>query len=117
MAYKEAIFILIEVRNSVKHDHSEAVRTSNTDVARACARYLRRITRDIAAALYLHGKSYHRQRLHVDAFDCYNNALLLLKDIGMKKEDGIVKCIVRCMKSRGALEKLVGGYWDDSCVV
>jgi len=119
MAYKEALSILRDVRSSVKNDHLEAVKRDDAEVASDCAQYLQRITGEIATALYLHGKSYHCQRMHTQAFDCYNNALILLKKIGASQDNNlsVKRSIVRCMKNRCALEKLVSAYWDEPGVI
>jgi len=117
VAYREALFILREVRSSVKKDHLKAVRRDDANVASNCVQYLKRITGEIATALYLRGKSYHRQRMHSEAFGCYNNALIMLKKIGASRGNPSVERIARCMKKRCAFEKLVSGYWDDSGII
>mmetsp|Transcript_24352 Transcript_24352/g.52513 ORF Transcript_24352/g.52513 Transcript_24352/m.52513 type:complete len:636 (+) Transcript_24352:330-2237(+) len=114
MTYKEAVSILRNVQSNAKNNQVDAAKTENAKVSSDCAQYLKRITSEIAHALYLHGKSYHCQRMHAQAFVCYNKALNLLKKSGAMQDSFGVKRIVRCMKNRYALEKLVSTYWDDA---
>lgn len=117
MAYEESATILRGVRSCAKMYHNDAVDHEDADVTTDCASNLKRVIRDIATALYLHGKSYHCQRMHRQAFDCYNKALNLFKKGGVGQKSLGVKRIVRCMKNRYALEKLVSAYWDDAGVI
>mmetsp|Transcript_40660 Transcript_40660/g.85418 ORF Transcript_40660/g.85418 Transcript_40660/m.85418 type:complete len:687 (+) Transcript_40660:318-2378(+) len=117
-AYNEAISILNEVRTAAKLDRLAAIEREDTEGASDCAQYLKRITGELVTALYLQGKSYHCQRKHTEAFDCYNRALNLLKKTsGSRGKVRVKRSIVRCMKKRHALEKLVSGYCDDIGVI
>ena len=121
MIFKEAVCILKNVQTNVKQSHLYALQTEEDDeVISDCARYLKQITNEISHALYLYGKAYHTQRMHVQAFDCYNQALRLLRKNSVSSAKNRIpeaKNVIRCMKSRCALEKLVSSYWDDVGVV
>ena len=115
--YKEAVFILSAIRPDATNDRLEMMKAEDAEVSSDCAKYLKRITGEIAHAMYLHGKSYHCQRMHAQAFDCYNKAFNMLMKSGAGKDSLGVKNIAKCMKNRSSLEKLVSAYWDDAGVI
>ena len=118
MAYREGLAILREVRHTAKICHADAVESGDSETTSDCANYLKRITADIVTALYLHGKSYQCQRMHAEAFECYNKALSLRKEkFAASRLRLTTKRIARCMKSKYALERLLSTYWDDRGVI
>lgn len=118
-AYKEAVFIMMDLRSNVKRNHIDLTKKADSidEGISDCVEYLRTISSEMAHAMYLHGKSYHCQRMHVQAFDCYSHALNVLKECGVGKDSKRIKRIVKCMKNKYSLEKLVTTYWDDMSVV
>ncbi|KAL7538687.1 hypothetical protein ACHAWF_006178 [Thalassiosira exigua] len=120
VALGEAVAVLGDARSGAERDRRDAAGAGDAEAESDCAGRLDRIAREYAAALFLRGKSYHRRRSHVQAFDCYNQALVVVgklkKGNGHLRKELAVKRIVRCMKHRCALEKLVSDYWDDSTI-
>lgn len=121
LAYTEAISILQTVRMKVKRSHKQALQTKEkeSEIVAECDQYLQQINDEVAHAFYLHGKSHQCQQMYAQAFDCYEQALKLYsKSSATNKRNSLkVKCIVRCMKSRSALEKRVSSYWDDTNII
>jgi len=121
MAYTEAISILQNIRMKVKRSHKHALQTKGeeSEIVAEYDQYLQQINDETAHALYLHGKSHQCQQMYAQAFDCYNQALKLYnKSCASHKRNSLkVKCIVRCMKSRSALENRVSSYWDDTNII
>jgi len=121
LAYTEAINILQTVRINVKRSHKHAYQTEGEDseIVAKCEQYLQQINDETAHALYLQGKSYQCQQMYAHAFDCYEQALKLYNKsiVSYKRNSLKVKCIVRCMRSRSALEKRVSSYWDDANII
>ena len=121
LAYTEAINILQIVRMKVKQSHKHVFQTEGeeSEIVAECNQYLQQINDEVAHALYLHGKSHQCQQMYAQAFDCYEQALKLYSksNASYKKNSLKVKCIVRCMKSRSALEKRVSSYWDDAYII
>ncbi|KAL9182849.1 hypothetical protein ACHAXT_004128 [Thalassiosira profunda] len=115
-AYEEAVSILRDDRSGGEHYHAAAMKAKDEDLVSDCATFLKRINREFSTALYLHGISYHCQRLHGSAFACYSKALILLKKAGASRRSRGVRRIARRMKNRCALEKLVSTYWDDDII-
>mmetsp|Transcript_25074 Transcript_25074/g.50154 ORF Transcript_25074/g.50154 Transcript_25074/m.50154 type:complete len:911 (+) Transcript_25074:125-2857(+) len=117
MAYEEALSILRSVKEREKENLSAAKRRGDDELVKECESCIRQINSEIAHVLCLLGRSHHCRRSYEKAFDCYNRGLRLHKRLGSTKKNGSVRGIRRCMKDRGALEKLVSGYWDDRSTI
>lgn len=110
-AYEEALSIFRGLRLAAKYDQKQAI---DEEMATICVQSIQKITKGITNVLYLRGKSYHCQKMHQEAFECYHKAFTLSRKCnGANRQNKCVKRIVRCMKSRSALEKLVSAHIDD----
>ena len=113
-AFEESLSIFRALRLASKYDQSHAV---DEDVIAVCRQALKKINEGIINVLYHRGKLYQCRRMHNAAFRNYRKALTLSTCNGAKRHDGCVERIVRCMKSRSAIERIVSAYIDDQSVV
>eukprot|EP00984_Skeletonema_dohrnii_P034552 scaffold33588_cov128-Skeletonema_dohrnii-CCMP3373.AAC.8 len=110
-AYEEALSLFRVLRLAAKYDQSQAI---DEETTATCEISMRRINEGAADAFYRRGKLYQSRRMHEEAFQCYHKSLTLSKCNGVKRRDGCVRRVVRCMKNRSAIESIVSSYMDGS---
>lgn len=109
-AYEEALSIFRDLRIAARYDQSLVMDKETTAMY---DQSMKRINGATANVLFFRGKLFQSLRMHKEAFRCYRKSLFLYECNGANRQNGCVRRIAKCMKSRSALEKLVSAYIDD----